>query len=121
MIAFIAALLLIAGASASALAAPMVSAPANTEASIPFIDHGGVWSWQADGSKGLYVQDQHRNWYYAALMDSCAELPFANAVGFETGGLDTLDRFGTVVVHGQRCPITSFTHSDGPPVKAKKG
>jgi hypothetical protein len=91
------------------------------EASIPFVNHGGVWNWQADGSHGLYVQDRQHNWYYARLMGNCFDLPFANAVGFETRGIDTLDRFGTLVVRGQRCPITSLTHSAGPPAKAKKG
>jgi hypothetical protein len=117
LIAFVAAPLLITGV----FAAPVEAAPVSAQASIPFVNHGGVWNWQADGSKGLYVQDQHRNWYYAALMGGCVDLPFANAVGFETRGVDTLDRFGTVVVRGQRCPIVSFTHSDGPPARAKKG
>jgi hypothetical protein len=117
MIALLAAPLLMAGGSLSA--AP-VQAKAESEASIPFVNHGGVWNWQADGSRGLYVQDQHRRWYYAKLMSNCYDLPFANAVGFETRGIDTLDRFGTVIVRGQRCPIVSFTRSDGPPVKAKK-
>ncbi|WP_240334186.1 DUF6491 family protein [Sphingobium estronivorans] len=121
MIAFLAAPLLLTGAMASA--APMAAArqPVPAEASIPFVNHGGVWNWQADGSHGLYVQDQHRRWYYAKLMGNCFDLPFANAVGFETRGIDTLDKFGTVIVRGQRCPIMSFTLSDGPPVKAKKG
>ncbi|WP_242124492.1 DUF6491 family protein [Sphingobium sp. Sx8-8] len=117
MIALLAAPLLIAGGALSA--APVQP---KAEASIPFINHGGVWNWQADGSRGLYVQDQHRHWYYATLMGNCYDLPFANAVGFETRGIDTLDRFGTVIVRGQRCPIVSFVQSDGPPVKAgKKG
>lgn len=117
--AFLAAPMLMAGSTAPA--APMAQKSATAEASIPFVNHGGVWNWQADGSRGVYVQDQHRRWYYAKLMGNCFDLPFANAVGFETRGIDTLDRFGTVIVRGQRCPITSFTHSDGPPAKAKKG
>jgi hypothetical protein len=120
IIAFLAAPLLMAGAVVSAAPMEPAKASSGTEASIPFVNHGGVWNWQADGSRGLYVQDQHRRWYYAKLMSNCYDLPFANAVGFETRGIDTLDKFGTVVVRGQRCPITSFTHSDGPPVKAKK-
>ncbi|WP_313809275.1 DUF6491 family protein [Sphingobium sp.] len=114
--AFLAVPLLIAGGTASAAKQP----PARSEASIPFVNHGGVWNWQADGSRGVYVQDQHRRWYYAQLMGNCHDLPFANAVGFETRGIDTLDRFGAVIVRGQRCPIISFTHSDGPPAQAKK-
>ena len=114
--AFLAVSLLIGGGNAAA----DTGRPARGEASIPFVNHG-VWNWQADGSRGVYVQDQHRRWYYARLMSNCFDLPFAQAIGFETRGIDTLDRFGTVIVGGQRCPITSFTQSDGPPAKAKKG
>jgi len=106
-------------ASVPAMAAPQQ--PASGEASIPFVNHGGVWNWQADGSRGVYVQDQHRQWYYAKLMSNCFDLPFANSIGFETRGIDTLDRFGTLVVRGQHCPITSFTYSAGPPARTKKG
>lgn len=92
------------------------------EASIPFVNHGGIHDWRADGTRGVYVQDQHRRWYYARLMGPCVDLPFANSIGFETRGVDTLDKFGTLVVRGQRCAIQSFALSAAPPAKhAKKG
>jgi Family of unknown function (DUF6491) len=90
------------------------------EARIPFVNHGGVNNFHADGDKGLWVQDQYRRWYYAALIGACTELPFATEIGFVTRGTDALDKFGEIVVRNQRCSIVSFVTSVAPPKKAKK-
>ena len=95
------------------------AAPAAQETSIPFIDMGGIRDWQAIDDNALYVQDVARKWYLAKLMGPCTDLSFATTIGFETKGVNRLDRFGAVVVNGQRCPLTSFVASDGPPRKAK--
>lgn len=112
--------------SAAALASAMIAAPALAdqpavpEASIPFANQGSIRDWRADGSTGIYVKDVHNQWYYARLMGRCNDLPFAEAVGFEARGTGTLDRFGTVIVRGQRCPFQSFVKSAGPPRKADR-
>lgn len=89
------------------------------EASIPFVNMGSIQNWRADGDSALYIQDAHRKWYHATLMGPCTDLPFANAIGIETRGIDTLDRFGTIVVRHQRCAIQSFVASGPPPKKSK--
>lgn len=89
------------------------------QASIPFVNMGSIRDWRADGNSALYIQDLQRRWYHATLMGPCADLPFANAIGIETRGVDTLDRFGTIFVHHQRCAIQSFVASAPPPKKAK--
>ena len=86
------------------------------EASIPFANmRSSIRDWEADGREGLWVQDAHRQWYYAKLIGPCLGLDFALRVGFDIRGTDTLDRFATVVVpeHG-RCAIQSFTKSEAP-------
>ncbi|MGC4250477.1 MAG: DUF6491 family protein [Sphingobium sp.] len=112
-------------AAALALAGTAVAAetnrPLGVEASIPFVNHGGIYDWRADGNEGLYIQDQHRNWYHASLMGSCMDLPYAQAVGFRTWGGDSLDRFSAIQVGGQRCQIQSLVTSAPPPAKAHKG
>lgn len=91
------------------------------EASIPFVDHGGIRDWRADRDRGLWVQDVQRNWYYAKLMGPCIGLDFANAIGFVTRPPGSFDRFSTILVPRQgSCQIVSFVRSDGPPVKAKE-
>lgn len=91
------------------------------ETSIPFADMSGIRDWQAVDDSTLYVQDVRRNWYIAKLMAPNPDLMFVTTIGFETKGTNQLDRFGTVVVGGQRVPLTSFVASGPPPPKPKAG
>lgn len=110
--------LLAAGAAASE--PPQASSP---ERYIPFANHGGIFNWRADGERGLWVQDIHRQWYYAKLMAPCTGLNFATSLAFDTRPGDQLDRFSFIrVPHqglGGRCALTSLTASEGPPTPHK--
>lgn len=100
-------------AAASTQAAP--SAAAAAQASIPFANRGGILDWHADKDRGLWVQDAHRNWYYAKFMGPCIGLDFASSIGFDTRPLGNFDRFSAVFVPGTgRCTVQSFTVSDSP-------
>lgn len=109
-------------ASLLASVGPAAAADADRpgDASIPFVNHGGIRDWRDDGRDAIYLQDQRGQWYRATFMSPCNDLPFANAVGFETRGIDTFDKFGAVIVRGQRCTVTSFVKSAPPPKKADK-
>jgi hypothetical protein len=97
----------------SAFAADSAAQP---QASIPFANHGGIWNWQADGDKGLWVQSNNRRWYYARFMGPCIGLDFADSVGFDTRPMGTFDRFSAVVVpRWGKCQLQSLELSDGPP------
>lgn len=88
------------------------------EASIPF---GLIRDWQADRDNGMWIQAYSRKWYYAQFMGRCLGLNFATAVGFDTRYQSSFDRWSSVFVPGYgRCPIKTFTLSDGPPRKQKK-
>jgi hypothetical protein len=106
-------------AATSALAE--ASAPA---ASIAFADHGGIYDWKADGTKGLWVQDRSRNWYYAVMMGPCSGLNFAETLGFATEPDGSLNQHSAVTFKDgskilQRCQFKSFQRSAPPPTKAK--
>lgn len=91
------------------------------EASIPFVDHGGIRDWRADRDRGLWVQDVHRNWYYAKLLGPCIGLDFATAIGFVTRPPGSFDRFSTIIVPREgSCRVVNFVRSDGPPPKDKR-
>lgn len=90
------------------------------EATIAFVNHGGVRDWQAVGDDKLYIQDSQGKWYLATLATSSPDLSFATTIGFETRGADRLDKFGSVVVAGARYPLSSLVASAAPPPKAKK-
>lgn len=110
-------LALIGAASLAALAPSRAEPPAAPEASIPFVNHGGIRTFDAVGNDTLYIQDAHGRWYRADLMGYCPDLPYALSIGFDTRGPDTLDRYSTLIVSGQRCPIKSLVESGPPPKK----
>ncbi len=91
--------------------------PTGPEASIPFLSlKQSIREWQADGNVGIWIQDARKQWFYAALQSPCFGLDFAMSVGFEARTMNTLDRFGTVIVPREgRCQIFSLTKSDPPP------
>ncbi|PTR06484.1 MULTISPECIES: DUF6491 family protein [unclassified Novosphingobium] len=114
----IATLAALALAATPALAQAPVNPGKPVEASIPFVNHGGIRDWRAQGDSTLYVQDQSGQWYRASLMGPAFDLPFAQAIGFDARGTDTFDRFASVVVHGQSYPVQSLVKVAGPPMKA---
>ena len=91
------------------------------ETSIPLLRYRGLYSFKADGDRGVWLEDQRRRWYYATVLGPCTGLDFATRIGVDTRfNGDALDRTGTLLVDDEHCPISSLTASDGPPVKANK-
>lgn len=89
-------------------------------ASIPFIRFGQIYNFEADGDRGVYLQDQHRRWYYATLIGPCTDLPFTNRIAVDTRfNGDTLDSTGALLVGHDRCMIEKLVTSGPPPKKAK--
>jgi len=96
-------------ALAGAVQAAPQRAPLPPQASIPFVNHGGIRNWEAPDSRTLYVQDNHNRWYRADLSFPCMNLPYAVGIGFENKGIDRFDRFSTVRVGRERCYVSSVT------------
>jgi hypothetical protein len=89
------------------------------EATIPFVNHGGIRDWHPDGLEALYIQDAQGRWYHATLMGPCFDLNGTEAVAFLTRGPDQLDKYSSISVRGRRCPFSSLVTSAPPPKKAK--
>ena len=114
----------LAGTLAFAALSTTALAAAAPEAAIAFANHGGVNDWKADGTKGLWVQDRSRQWYYAELMGPCFGLNFANTLGFVTEPDGALNRRSSIILkdassHELRCQFQTFDRSPGPPPPAK--
>ncbi len=90
------------------------------ESSIVFPSDSSIRNWQADRSRGIWIQDRRRDWYYGTFAGYCRDIDFAQAIGVETRGAGRLDRFASILVRGERCPLTSFVTSEGPPSKKDK-
>lgn len=103
---------------APAMAKPAQPQPIGAESTIPF-PGTSIQNYQADGDKGLYIQTYNNRWYYASLMGYCPNLPFANTVGFDSGGTSTLDQFSSIIVGRQTCQINKLVTSNPPPSAQK--
>jgi hypothetical protein len=94
--------------------------PPASEPSIPFANVDGIRDWSADGTKGIYIQSRNGQWYHASFMALCIDLPYAEHVGFVTEpGSGSFNRFSSITVHGQRCPVKTFAQSEPPRSKAR--
>lgn len=109
-------------------AAATASAPQDTkaerelgvESSIVFPSDSSIRNWRADRDRGIWVQDRRGDWYYGTFAGFCRDLDFAQVIGVDTRGISRLDRFASIVVRGERCPLTSFVTSAPPPSKKDK-
>lgn len=102
----------------------LADTPPAGPASIAFANHGGVYNWEADSTKGLWVQDRSRNWYYATLLGPCSGLNFAQTLGFVTEPDGSLNQHSAVTFMdgskmAQRCTFRTFERSAPPPSPAK--
>jgi len=107
----------------SAAAADEPAKPAReigAEASIVFPSDSTIRNWEGDDDRGVWIQDRRGDWYYGEFAGLCRDLDFAHAIGFETRGASRLDRFATLIVRGERCPLVSFVNSAPPPSKRDK-
>lgn len=101
--------------SAAAANEPAAVRAPGVEASIAFPNDSSIRTWRADQSRGIWIQDRRGDWFYGVFAGFCRDIDFASAIGVETRGAGRLDRFAVILVRGERCPLSSFVTSDGPP------
>lgn len=88
--------------------------PIGPQASIPFVEHGNIRDFHAVNDDTVFLQARNRQWYRADLIGPCFGLPYANGIGIDARPMGTLDRFGTIIVDGERCKIGSLTPAESP-------
>lgn len=106
-------------ALAAAALSPAAEPTAAREATIAFPERS-IRSFHAADDETVYLRGPGRRWYKATLLAPCRELPFALAIGYDTRGGSAFDRFSTLVVEGEHCPIQSLVESEAPPKKVRK-
>ncbi|KQZ65140.1 hypothetical protein ASD67_08000 [Sphingopyxis sp. Root1497] len=106
--------------SAAAAAEPASPREIGVEASIAFPAYGTVRNFEADGDDGIWIEDQRRDWYYAKLTGYCPDLDFVQAIAIDTHGTARLDKFGAIIVNGQRCAFTSFVTAEKPLLRKQR-
>jgi hypothetical protein len=100
-----------------------VLAAEKAETSIPFVNmKQSILGWHADGQSAIWIQDSRKNWYYAKLLTPCPGLEFTARLGFQPRTMNSLDKFGAIVMpDSKRCPISSLTASEEPPAEKMAG
>lgn len=96
-------------------AAPPAFAVIEADARLPFSDRR-ISGYQVGRDNSLIVRAGPSRWYRATLWPTCArELRWAyDRIALDTRPGGTLDRFGTVIVRGFRCPIRTFDRIERP-------
>lgn len=84
------------------------------EAQIAFANSGGIRNFEANGDRGLWIEDRQRRWYYARIIGPCQNLGFAQGLAFDTRGSSALDKFGGVIVRGEYCQFDSLITAEKP-------
>ncbi|MGE4064380.1 MAG: DUF6491 family protein [Rhodospirillaceae bacterium] len=84
------------------------------QARIHFANLGNIRDFHAINDDTVFLQTRNRQWYRADLIGPCFGLPYANVIGVDSRPMGTLDRFGTIIVDGERCKIGSLTPSESP-------
>jgi hypothetical protein len=88
------------------------------EYSISSVDHGGIRDWQADGSKGIWIQAAAGDWYYAKFSSPCTQLPHSTDVRFVPEPTGDLSRWSSIrLSDSATCFFRTLQPSVGPPKK----
>ena len=112
-------LLMLSASAATPLIGASPAAPGK-DVSVPFANDGNIDDFRSDGDEAVYLEVNGFDWYHAQLLGSCNRLPYAQHIAVETRGTGTLDKFATLIVDGQRCPLTSLVRSAPPPKSPDK-
>jgi len=76
-------------------------------------------SWEPLNRNQLVLYTTMNDAYLLTVMGPCYELPFAQTVGVTTTG-SSVTRFDSVIVRGNRCPITEIQPIDVERMKADR-
>ena len=91
-------------------------------ADIVFATHNGIRTFTpANDGRGVYLQDNRRNWYFASFYTRCQNIDFSFGIGFKTfGGSPNLSRGDSIYAGHEQCRIADLVRSGPPPEKPKK-
>ena len=92
----------------------MGAAMASGRTVIHFADLGGIKDWRPVGDD-LFIEGTNGRWYRATFWGKCHQLRFSETIGFITEPTGELDKFSSIIAHGERCWFKTFERSEPPP------
>lgn len=102
-------MLAVSACSSGPAAAPDMNVPADAPtASVPFIHFNVIENWRAQGTKAITLKTYSGEFYIATFTQPCLNLPFAEQIGFDIKGTDTLTKFDSIIARGEHCYFDSF-------------
>ena len=107
-------------AGGAAFAEPAPVPAVEQEARIPFLHISRFRTFRAVDRETLYIENRRNQWYRVSLLGHCPGLPYTMTIGVDTRGSQTLDRFSTLLVDGDRCAIRSVVRSGPPPPRQRR-
>ncbi|MCB1692980.1 MAG: hypothetical protein KDI19_09450 [Pseudomonadales bacterium] len=87
----------------TSLVAVNANADSTRPVTIPFVDYGGIRSWEPVGQEAILIEGRNNKWYKATFFSPCIGLSFPLAVGFVTDPSGSVDQFSSILVDGDRC------------------
>lgn len=102
---------------ATLAAAQPMAQPTPGNASIDFVNSGGIRDWHADDDRGIYLRDSANRWYYAAFRYNCPGVLYNPRIAFDTDGFSRFDRSSRVVTEIGVCALESVDRSPAPAAK----
>jgi hypothetical protein len=85
------------------------NAPPTHSASVPFVRLGNIYSWKAEGTNSILIKSVNGRYYRGSFFSPCVNLPWAEAVGFDTDVRDELDKYEGITVRGESCRFRTFS------------
>jgi hypothetical protein len=73
-----------------------------------------ILNFEADGDRGVWIEDLRHRWYYGRFITACPGVRFAQAIAVDTRSSARLDRRGQVLFAGDLCPFDRFTTAARP-------
>lgn len=91
------------------------------EVRVPFLHIGRMRTFRATDDRNLYIRATNRRWYRVTTMSRCPNLPWARAIAIDNvASIPWLDRFSTLIVEDDRCPVQSVVESGEPPKRERR-
>ena len=79
-----------------------------------------IRNFEADGSRGIWLEDQQHRWYYGKFIGSCKGVTYAMGIAYDTRGSARFDRSSVILVEGDLCQIESLVTSEKPLPKKER-
>ena len=103
----------LAGGGAASARPPPQWPELGAETSILYPDRE-ILNFEADGARGLWLEDQQHRWYYGKFLGSCKGMTYARGMAYKTHGSARFDRSSMILLEDDFCQLESLVTAGKP-------